>query len=77
MLQNKEGGLKFINKQLSIYLPLRYPLLYLRGEFGWRINYPLVNRAWVLRDYIININNTIGEDSAASNSKANKADTIY
>ena len=69
--------MEFINKQLPIYLPLRYPLLYLYSELSWRINYPLINRAWVPRDYITDVDNTIGEDSMASNSKADKADTIY
>ena len=76
MLQNKEGGLEFINKQLPIYLPLRYPLLYPRGKLSWWINYPLVNRAWVLRDRAIDVNNTVGEDFIGGNSKANKANTI-
>ena len=69
--------MEFINKQLPIYLPLYYPLLYLCGELGWRINYPLVNRAWVPRDRATDVNNTAGEDSMASNSKADEADTIY
>jgi hypothetical protein len=77
MLQNKEGGLEFINKQLSIYLPLYYPIFYLYGELGWWINYPFINKVWVPQDRVIDINNTIGEDSKASNNEANEADTIH
>jgi hypothetical protein len=36
-----------------------------------------VNRAWVPHDHIIDINDTAKEDSVASNSEANKANTIY
>jgi len=57
MLQNKEEGLKFIDEQLPIYLPLHYFLFYLYSELSSQINYPLINRVWVLRDCVINIDN--------------------
>jgi len=76
MLQNKKGGLEFIDERLPIYLPLHYFLLYLCNKLSWQINYPLINRAWVPRDRVIDVNDTVGENFKASNNKANKANIM-
>lgn len=41
MLRNRaDGSLKFIAEWLPFYLPLRYPILYPRGEHGWHQHIP-------------------------------------
>ena len=40
VMQNVAGGLQFINEYEACYFPLRYPLVYPRGESGWSRNIP-------------------------------------
>lgn len=40
VMQNVAGGLQYINEYEACYFPLRYPLLYPRGESGWSRNIP-------------------------------------
>ena len=41
VIQTTEGGLQRISYSHTCYMPLRYPLIFLYGEAGWRFNIPL------------------------------------
>ena len=44
VIQHRGGGLKSVSELRSDYLPLRYPLLFPRGEQGWHQNIRLFSR---------------------------------
>ena len=41
VIQSIEGGLQRISYAHTCYMPLRYPLIFVHGEPGWRFNIPL------------------------------------